>query len=144
MIAVLTAWSTSHQNAVIMGFEARQELTRGWEFFFRTAPISRAPIDFKAPTDSAVSEGEFCDLSLLAKVAVNCRAFQQARRTSGWQKHNRYPFPLQIPWSARSPLRGVQVPLASMAEKSLTINLYPGRGIKAVRISSDRTAGTES
>ena len=34
--------------------------------------------------------------------------------------------------------------LASMAEKSLTMNLYPGRGTKAVLISSDNTAGTES
>ena len=34
--------------------------------------------------------------------------------------------------------------LASMGEKSLTMNLYPGRGIKAMRISSDRTAGTET
>ena len=34
--------------------------------------------------------------------------------------------------------------LASMAEKSETMNLYPSLGTNAVRMSSDRTSGTES
>lgn len=34
--------------------------------------------------------------------------------------------------------------LASIAEKSLTMNLYPGRGTKAVLNSFDKTEGTES
>ena len=33
---------------------------------------------------------------------------------------------------------------ASMAEKSETMNLYPSLGTNAVRMSSDRTSGTES
>ena len=33
---------------------------------------------------------------------------------------------------------------ASMAEKSATMNFFPFAGTKAVRISSDRTSGTES
>ena len=34
--------------------------------------------------------------------------------------------------------------LASMAEKSETMNLYLSLGTNAVRMSSDRTSGTES
>ena len=33
---------------------------------------------------------------------------------------------------------------ASMAEKSETMNLYPSLGTNDVRISSDKTSGTES
>ena len=73
VIAVLTARSTSRQNAVIMGLEARQEFTSGWSSS-SDRPMSRAPIDFKAPTEPPYPRARAClqsrqaclgDLSLL-------------------------------------------------------------------------------
>ena len=49
VIVVLTARSMSHQKAVIIGLEFRQELTSGCSSS-SVSPIFKAPIDFSAPT----------------------------------------------------------------------------------------------
>ena len=138
----MAASSTSHQNCVICGF-AFLHVDTSPGSSSSLSPIAKAPIEVNAPTAPPYPRASsaifpFCrsgDPFVISSIGTPNMADAEAS----------YIFPCVANTSSLhcSPDNHAST-LASIAEKSATINLHPSFGINAVRINSDSTFDVDS